>query len=147
MMGKFKFSQFSLDKLDGVHPSLVMIVSEVMAMGVMDFRVVEGVRTLERQKALVADGKSKTMLSKHLIQSDGFGHAVDLFPYPVDMAKVNKGDAREIARFGVLAGLFKAVAFSHNVNVVSGMDWDGDGETLDHTFFDAPHFQIELKGV
>lgn len=143
-MAKFKFSQFSLDRLEGVHPKLQMIVSEVMAMQVMDFRVVEGVRTLERQKELVAAKKSKTLDSKHLIQPDGFGHAVDLFPYPIDMERVNKGDAREIARFGVLAGLVKAVAFSHNVRVVSGMDWDGDGEVLDHTFFDAPHFQIEV---
>lgn len=142
-MAKFKFSQYSLDKLDGVHPKLQMIVSEVMAMQVMDFRVVEGVRTVERQKQLVAAGKSKTMLSKHLVQRDGFGHAVDLYPYPIDMDKVNKGDSREISRFGVLAGLVKAVAFSHNVRVVSGMDWDNDGETLDHTFFDAPHIQIE----
>lgn len=146
-MGKFKFSQFSLDRLEGVHPKLVMIVSEVMAMGVMDFRVVEGVRTVSRQKELVAAGKSKTMLSKHLVQRDGFGHAVDLFPYPVDMEKVNKGDSREISRFGVLAGLVKAVAFSHNVKVTWGADWDGDGETLDHTFFDGPHFQIELDEV
>ncbi len=141
-MGKFKFSQFSLDRLDGVHPKLVMIVSEVMAMGVMDFRVVEGVRTVSRQKELVAAGKSKTMLSKHLVQRDGFGHAVDLFPYPIDMEKVNKGDSREISRFGVLAGLMKAVAYSHGVRIRSGMDWDGDGETLDHNFFDAPHMEL-----
>lgn len=142
-MGKFKFSQFSLDRLEGVHPKLVMIVSEVMAMGVMDFRVVEGVRTVSRQKELVAAGKSKTMLSKHLVQRDGFGHAVDLFPYPIDMGKVNKGDFRECGRFAVLAGLVKAVSHSHNVNITWGGDWDGDGETLDHTFMDFPHIQIE----
>lgn len=142
-MAKFKFSQFSLDRLEGVHPKLQMIVSEVMAMQVMDFRVVEGVRALERQKQLVAAGKSKTLDSKHLVQADGYGHAVDLFPYPVDMARVNKGDFRECGRFAVLAGLIKAVSHSHNVNITWGGDWDGDGETLDHTFMDFPHIQID----
>ena len=40
------------------------------------------------------------MNSKHLIQSDGYGHAVDLYPYPIDMNRVNKGDAK---RFSALA--------------------------------------------
>lgn len=141
----FKFSQKSLDNLEGVHPDLVQIVHEVMSLNVIDFSVVEGVRTVERQKQLVAAGKSRTMLSKHLIQNDGFGHAVDLFPYPVDMGKVNKGDAREIVRFGIIAGLMFAIARRHGIIIVSGMDWDGDGQTLDHTFFDAPHFQIVQK--
>lgn len=141
----FKFSQQSLDKLTGVHPDLVSIIHEVMGLQVIDFSVVEGVRTLERQKKLVAEGKSRTMLSKHLIQNDGYGHAVDLFPSPVDMAKVNKGDAREIVRFGIIAGLMFAIARRRGIILVSGMDWDGDGQTLDHTFFDAPHFQLVPK--
>lgn len=142
--GRYKFSARSIKNLEGVHPKLQIVVSEAMASGIMDFSVVEGVRTLDRQRQLVADGKSKTMDSKHLKQADGYGHAVDLFPYPIDMQRVIKGDAREIARFGVLAGVIKAIAHNHGVKVVSGMDWDGDGETLDHTFFDGPHFQIEL---
>ena len=63
----------------------------------MDFSVREGVRTPETQKEYVAKGVSKTMASKHLIQPDGYGHAVDLYPSPIDMVKVNKGDAREIS--------------------------------------------------
>lgn len=141
----FKFSQKSLDRLKGVHPLLVNIVECVMEQQIIDFSVNEGVRTLDRQKQLVAEGKSRTMLSKHLIQNDGYGHAVDLYPSPVDMAKVTKGDAREIVRFGILAGLMLSVAKKRGIIIVSGMDWDGDGQTLDHTFFDAPHFQIVLR--
>lgn len=113
-----------------------------MALQIMDFSVVEGLRATERQKQLFNDGKSKTMRSKHLKQSDGYAHAVDLYPYPINMSRVNKGDAREIARFGVLNGLMQAMATVRGIQIINGMDWDGDGETLDHTFFDAPHYQV-----
>lgn len=139
---KYKFSANSRNKLTGIHPDLIRVVNRAMGMQIMDFSVVEGLRTLERQKQLVADGKSKTLKSKHLMQIDGYGHAVDLYPYPIDMARVNRGDAREIARFGVLAGIMRTCAALEGVEIINGMDWDGDGETLDHTFFDAPHFQL-----
>lgn len=141
----YKFSQKSLDKLAGVHPLLVDVVHDVMAMQIMDFSVNEGVRTLERQKQLVAEKKSKTMQSKHLMQNDGYGHAVDLYPSPIDMAAVQRGDEREIYRFGILAGLMLSAAKRRGIIIINGADWDGDGQTLDHTFFDAPHFQIVLR--
>jgi peptidoglycan L-alanyl-D-glutamate endopeptidase CwlK len=84
---------------------LLIWLKSVMNWQVMDFSVAEGIRTEDRQKELVASGKSKTMNSKHLRQSTGYGHAVDLYPYPIDMEKVNKGDVREISRFSLLAGL------------------------------------------
>lgn len=141
----YKFSAKSLNNLEGVHPLLVDVVQMCMAQQIMDFSVHEGVRSLDRQKSLVARGVSKTMRSKHLIQSSGFGHAVDLYPSPVSMVRVNAGDAREIARFGVLNGIMQVCAKKMGVIVLNGMDWDGDGETLDHTFFDAPHYELVLK--
>lgn len=135
----------SREKLVGVHPLLVQVIHGVMSLQVMDFSVNEGVRTLERQRQLVKEGKSKTLDSKHLKQSDGYGHAADLYPHPVNMPLVHKNDPREIFRFGVLCGLMLAEAKRQGVLVVNGADWDGDGETLDHTFFDAPHFQLVLR--
>lgn len=141
----YSFSQKSLDRLVDVHPQLVQVVQDAMAAQIMDFSVNEGVRTLARQKQLVAEGKSRTMASKHLIQNDGYGHAVDLYPSPVDMAKVQKGDQREIFRFGLLAGVVLSAARRRGTLIVNGADWDGDGQTLDHTFFDCPHYQLVLK--
>lgn len=140
----YRLGSASLKRLDGVHPYLVSVVHGVMDMQVMDFSVIEGVRTLEKQKEYVANGVSKTLNSKHLIQPDGNGHAVDLYPHPINMEKVNKGDAREIVRFGLLAGLMISVAKSKGIIVKWGADWDLDGETLDHSFFDAPHFELVL---
>jgi len=115
-----------------------------MAMQIMDFRVHEGVRTLERQRELFKNGASQTLKSKHLVQADGYGHAVDLYPYPIDMKRVNNGNAQEIVRFGLLAGLMHAAAIHNKVKIVWGADWNLNGQTLDHSLFDGPHFQIML---
>lgn len=141
---KYKLSNKSLDRLKGVHPSLVFLVQSAMETQIMDFSVNEGVRTLDRQKELVSKGASKTMKSKHLVQPDGYGHAVDLYPYPIDMDAVNRNNAVEIVRFGVLAGIIKSLAWTHGIEIEWGGDFDSDGQTLDSTFFDAPH--IQLKG-
>ena len=138
----YKFSQRSKDRLKGVHPDLVMCVQQAMDKQIMDFSVVEGLRSQERQQDLFNKGFSKTLKSKHLRQSDGFGHAVDLYPYPINMAKVNNNDVREIARFSLLAGVVLSCAYDIGITVVWGGDWDSDGQTLDHSFFDAPHFQL-----
>lgn len=139
-----KFSEASESKLDGVHPQLVHVVRIALSFGISDFSVREGVRTLERQKLLFAQGATKTMSSKHLIQPDGYGHAVDLYPAPIDMVRVNNNDAREIARFGMIAGLMLRAAQEFGLKIRWGGDWDSDGQTLDHSFFDAPHFEMVI---
>jgi peptidoglycan L-alanyl-D-glutamate endopeptidase CwlK len=61
-------------RLAGVHPDLVRVVRRAAEGGAI-FRVVEGVRSLERQSDLVASGASQTMNSRHLT-----GHAIDIAP-------------------------------------------------------------------
>ena len=71
-----QFDAQSEERLKGVDPELVEVLREALSLGVIKFRIVEGVRTLERQRQLVQQGRSKTLNSKHLIQPDGYGHAV-----------------------------------------------------------------------
>jgi peptidoglycan L-alanyl-D-glutamate endopeptidase CwlK len=61
-------------RLAGVHADLVRVVRSAAEGGAL-FRVVEGLRSQERQRDLVASGASQTMASRHLT-----GHAVDLAP-------------------------------------------------------------------
>ena len=143
-MAKYTFGERSNEELQGVHPKLVDLCRSVLATGIMDFSVIDGLRTVEEQRKLVARGVSKTMRSYHLPQDDGYSHAVDLAPYPLDWEKVRKGDWREISRFGVLNGIIQAKAQILGLTVTWGGDWDRDGQTLDHSFSDAPHWQIEL---
>ena len=66
----FKLSQRSIDKLDGVHPDMVAVVNRAIELTEVDFGVIQGVRTVEEQEALVAKGASQTMKSMHLPQED-----------------------------------------------------------------------------
>jgi peptidoglycan L-alanyl-D-glutamate endopeptidase CwlK len=61
----FRLSDRSLDRLKGVHPDLVATVKRAIELTTVDFGVTEGVRDFERQKKLVAEGRSQTMNSKH----------------------------------------------------------------------------------
>ena len=69
----FILSQRSSRKLDLVHKDLQEVVKEAIKHTTVDFTVLEGIRTLDRQRQLVAAGASKTMNSRHL-----HGLAVDL---------------------------------------------------------------------
>lgn len=72
----FKLSKRSLTKLEGVDERLVAIVKYAITETSVDFGVIEGVRSIQRQRELVAKGASQTMSSKHIP-----GEAVDLMAY------------------------------------------------------------------
>ena len=75
----FALSRRSEARLVGVHPDLVAVVRRAIQVTTVDFGVLEGVRTIQRQRELVAKGASQTMNSRHLT-----GHAVDLFAWAPD---------------------------------------------------------------
>ena len=77
----YQLSEKSQSKLKGVHPLLVQTVNHAILLTEIDFGVTCGVRTLLEQKEMVDKGASWTLKSKHLIQTDGFSHAVDLIAY------------------------------------------------------------------
>ena len=77
----FALSAASHGRLKGVHPDLAASVRRAIQLTAVDFVVHDGVRTLARQRQMVAAGASKTLHSRHRIQPDGFGHAVDLVPW------------------------------------------------------------------
>jgi peptidoglycan LD-endopeptidase CwlK len=72
----FKLGKTSKSRLEGLDGSLIRAVSYAINITTVDFFVVEGVRTLEKQKENVATGASQTLNSKHLT-----GHAVDIAAY------------------------------------------------------------------
>jgi len=112
-----------------VHPDLTAIVKLAIQRTTVDFTVVEGVRTLERQREYVARGASQTMASYHLPQADGLSHAVDLAPLIDGVIPWSNWQA-----FVGLAQVVKACAAELGVPV----EWGGDWKTLK----DGPHFQI-----
>lgn len=128
-----KFSKTSESRLARVHPSLVRIAREVLPL--QDCTVIYGARTIEEQKHLIAQGLSKTLNSKHLINpSDGFAHAIDIALYPIDWDNTK--------RFYYFAGLFLAKADSLHVGIRWGGNWDMDEDLDDQKFMDLVHFEL-----
>jgi peptidoglycan L-alanyl-D-glutamate endopeptidase CwlK len=70
----------SVERLSGAHPDLAKVVMRAAAISDLDFTVLEVLRTLDRQKELVAKGASETMRSRHLPGTNGKSHAVDIAP-------------------------------------------------------------------
>ena len=126
------FGTTSERNLAGVHPDLVGVCRSAIL--VMDFTVLDGVRTQEEQMINVARGKSKTMHSKHLPQPDGYSHAVDLAPWPVNW--------KDTEMFAVLAGVMLAAAYQRGVTLRWGGNWNMDSSTLDERFRDYGHFEL-----
>ncbi|ANY17222.1 M15 family metallopeptidase [Bordetella pseudohinzii] len=125
----FQFTERDQARLAGVHPDLAAIVAAAARRYEGKFIVVEGLRTPERQRELVAKGASQTRDSYHLRQADGYGHAVDLAPLVAGAIPWDNWPA-----FAGLAAVVKACAAELGVPV----EWGGDWRTLK----DGPHFQI-----
>lgn len=119
----FVLGASSLAKLEGVHPALVSVVKAAITITPIDFRVTEGLRTVERQKQLVAAGASTTMKSRHIT-----GHAVDL------VALIGGEVHWDWPLYAKLATAMKTAAADLHVPLEWGGDWK--------TFKDGPHFQL-----
>lgn len=128
-MAKYKFGKRSRKRLEGVHPDLVKVAEECL--NLMDIAIIEGVRSIEKQKDYLRTGATKTLKSKHLI-----GHALDLTPYPVDMTS-DMG----IKRHYYMAGMLRGIAHMMDIKIRSGADWDNDGKITDQTFMDLVHIE------
>ena len=63
----YNLSSRSKSRLEGVEEDLVKVVERAIELTEVDFGVIQGLRTMEEQKALVDKGASKTMKSKHLM--------------------------------------------------------------------------------
>jgi len=119
----FELGPASRGRLAHVHADLQRVVKRAIALSVIDFRVLEGVRTLARQKALVAAGASRTLNSRHLT-----GHAVDLG------ALVNGRIAWDWPLYAKIAAAMKQAAEEEAVPIVWGGDWP--------KFRDGPHYEL-----
>lgn len=116
----------SLQRLQGVHPDLVRVVHRAIELTPIDFTVLEGLRTLERQKQLFAAKTTQTMNSRHLT-----GHAVDLAPVLDGVVSWDWPLYHRLAR------AIKAAAEAVDVPIEWGGDWT--------SFKDGPHWQLPFK--
>ena len=147
----YKLSTKSQERLIGVEPELKEIVYEAIKVTKVDFGVIEGLRTEEKQKQLVESGASQTMKSKHLE-----GRAVDL------MAYIGGRGSWELSVYDEIADAMKEAAIKVDVAVRWGAawtvtdirEWEGTMEEAMNSyiytrrgqgrrpFIDAPHFEL-----
>ena len=152
----FQLSKRSISRLEGVREDLHSTVLKAIQLTGVDFGVSCGVRSIDEQKALLKKGASQTMASKHLIQDDGYSHAVDLICY------IDGGVSWELNLYHDVADAMKKAADELDVGIVWGAAWhikdlrsfegtmeDAMNEYIDlrrsqnrRPFIDGPHFQL-----
>lgn len=107
-------------RLVGVHPDLIRVVRRLARTTSIPFFVIEGLRTPQRQRELVARGASQTLKSRHLQ-----GFAVDLAPIE---------DTWAWPVYRKLAPQVFAAAEVERVPIEWGGNW--------RAFKDGPHWQL-----
>jgi hypothetical protein len=122
----FELGTRSRKNLEGVHPDLVKVLEYAIHHTPLDFTVIEGLRSLKRQRELVKSGASQTLQSRHLT-----GHAVDVAPW------VGGTVSWSWEHFNVLGPTVLAAAKTLQIALEWGGNWTG--------FRDGPHFQLPRK--
>jgi peptidoglycan L-alanyl-D-glutamate endopeptidase CwlK len=125
-MAGFRLSSRSKERLDGVHDDLRRVVYRAIVFTTVDFAVLEGLRTFERQRELVDAGASRTMHSRHLT-----GHAVDLGAW------VGGRIAWDWPLYHQIYNAMNAAAIGIDVDLEWGGNW--------RSFPDGPHFQLSRE--
>lgn len=116
------WSRRSLTALEGVAAPLVSVATIALVTADHDFVVLEGLRSEERQKKLVEQGKSWTLNSRHL---DGRA---------IDIGVLQDGEISwESHLYEEVAQAFDAAGKMLNVPLVWGGSW---------TQFDGGHYEI-----
>ena len=120
------FDERSERNLQGVHSDLVKVAHRAHEISETRFIVIEGLRTMKRQRELVAAGASKTLRSRHLT-----GHAIDFAPL------IGGEVTWKWPPFAIVADAFKRAAAELGVAIAWGGDW--------RQFRDGPHTELDRK--
>lgn len=154
----FNFGQKSQAMLATVDPKLAEVMVRAIQLCPIDFSILEGARTLQRQYTLYAQGRSVaelraagvpmdvlaqpsgkkvtwTLKSKHFPPAgQKLGRAVDAGVYPYDPTAGEE-------RYKIIRDAVLAAAKEQGVSIRWGGDWDRDGIT-EHGEDDFGHFEL-----
>lgn len=115
-----QLDELSVKRMQGVHPDLKKVADYAAGICPVNFVVTEGLRTKQRQEKLVAEGKSKTMNSRHI-----GGFAIDV------AAKIEKVISWDIEHYFTIAKSFKDASEALDVPIRWGGNWEVLSETKD----------------
>jgi hypothetical protein len=109
----YQFSKRSLRNLKSVRHALQDLAHLALALSRVDFGVIEGLRTRERQARLMATGASQTMDSRHLT-----GDAVDLAAY------IGRSPSLDFSLYIDIAEVWRSAALALGTQIIWGAAWD-----------------------
>lgn len=145
----YNFGNRSLSKLETCHSDLQLIMQTAIKRSCIDFGISEGYRSLERQKRLYDDGKSKIDgVSRKGKHNSNPSMACDIFAYHPNI-HTRKKIAYNVPTLSFIAGIVVSVSkelkekglITHSIRW--GGNWDNDGIILlDQNFDDLPHFEL-----
>lgn len=121
----FDWDERSERNLQGVHEDLVAVITRARAISRVPFIVIEGLRSVERQRQLVKQGASKTMNSRHLT-----GHAIDFVPLGP-----NGQPAFDWPLYHKIGPIIEQVAKEMSTPITWGARWA--------SFPDGPHVELQ----
>lgn len=124
-----------MKNLVGVKSRLAAVVLRAVELCPIDFTVIEGLRTRERQKELYAQGRTVvgrivtwTLESKHIE-----GEAVDILP---------STGWNDLHGFELVYKAMMQASKELNTPIRWGGDWDRDGKLREKGESDSPHFEL-----
>jgi len=152
----YSFGAASQKALVGVHPDLVKVLTTAITNSPIDFSINEGVRSLATQQKYYTWGRTVinpntgplpgkpfgdtntnadgvVHKSNHQKKADGYGHAVDLYPYI--NGKIDFGAGATLV---TIANHIKKVAETLEIAITWGGDWKPPIAPVD-----KPHFQLK----
>lgn len=140
----YKLGDRSLKNLEGVHPDMVRLMKAAIKNSPVDFTITEGVRTAKRQAELYAQGRTAGGIkvtskdgvkskSNHQVKADGFGHAVDLYPFFEGQVQVHHKDT--VKCLYKISDHIKKTAKELGIGLRCGIDW--------RVPFDPPHYELK----
>jgi len=140
----YSLSRTSKGRLDSCHNDLKIIINEAIKLSRIDFGVAEGYRSVERQKELFDEGKSRIDgINKRGMHNYSPSLALDVYAYWGGKAQ---WDSESLCYIG---GLITSTADrllregKITKTVRWGGNWDRDDVIVhDQSFDDLPHFEL-----
>jgi hypothetical protein len=134
----FVFGKTSKRRLEDAAKAVQGIMQEAIETAPFDFTILDVFRDKARQNEAFNAKRSTKQWSESI-------HNV-LPVWAVDVARFYKTNPHirwdNFIDFKVLFDHIKKVAKKHGYEAIWGGDWDGDGDTYEHSFIDMPHIQF-----
>lgn len=171
----FVWGTSSLNKIVRLHPKMQLVLKQAIQIVEIDMTIIEGVRSEEQCYINFGQGRTaaqckaggcpekyaqpkkskvtwvkRALDSNHYKKSDGFGYAVDIYPYPVSLV-LGKKTGWEPLFDKIAKAMFEAVKQINEtlrkegkseIKIRWGANWDLDAMPRERGETDNPHFEL-----